>query len=206
MLWMSRPAARIEELLASARQGDRTAIDQILDLYRNYLYLLARTQIDMNLARRVTPSDAVQETLLRAFKNFSRFRGASEAELVGWLRQILARSLADQARQARSLKRDVQREQAWQAGFEQSSRQLAQLAAAKQPSPSEIVSQREQSVLLADALARLPADYREIIVLRHLERIEFAEIAARLGRSSGAVRMLWARALERLRRELETLE
>lgn len=203
---MSQSAARIEELLTSARQGDRAAVDQILDLYRNYLSLLARTQIDINLARRVTPSDAVQETLLRAFKNFSRFRGASEAELVAWLRQILARSLADQARQARSLKRDVQREQVWQAGFEESSRHLAQLAAANQPSPSEIASQREQSVLLADALARLPPDYREIIVLRHLERVEFAEIAERLGRSSGAVRMLWARALERLRCELESLQ
>ena len=203
---MSQPAARIEELLASARGGDRAAVDKILDLYRNYLYLLARTQIDMNLARRVTPSDAVQETLLRAFKNFSRFRGASEAELMGWLRQIFARSLADHARQARSLKRDVQREQAWRAGFEQSSRHLAQLAAANQQSPSEIVSQREQSVLLADALARLPPDYREVIVLRHLERVEFAEIATRLGRSSGAVRMMWARALERLRRELDDIK
>jgi RNA polymerase sigma-70 factor (ECF subfamily) len=167
---------------------------------------LARTQIDLQLARRLTPSDAVQETLLRAFKNFSRFRGATEAELVAWLRRILARSLADATRQARSQKRDVQREQHWRAGFEQSSQQLAQLAAGDQTSPSEIVSRREQSVLLADALAGLPKDYREVIVLRHLERVEFAEIAERMGRSAGAVRMLWARALERLRRELQHLQ
>jgi RNA polymerase sigma-70 factor, ECF subfamily len=200
------PASRpIEQLVALARGGDRAALDSLLDAYRNYLHLLARTQIDLRLARRLTPSDAVQETLLRAFKNFSRFRGATEGELVAWLRRILARTLADQTRQARTLKRDMQREQAWQAGFEQSSQHLAQLAAARQASPSEIVSQREQSVLLADALARLPDDYREVIVLRHLERIEFSDIAERMERSSGAVRMLWARALERLRKELEQL-
>jgi RNA polymerase sigma-70 factor (ECF subfamily) len=199
-------SSQISELLTQSRQGDAEAIDKLLDLYRNYLYLLARTQIDLRLARRLTPSDAVQETLLRAFKNFSRFRGGTEAELAAWLRRILARSLADATRQARSQKRDVQREQHWQAGFEQSSQQLAQLAAGSQASPSEIVSRREQSVLLADALAGLPKDYREVIVLRHLERVEFAEIAVRMGRSAGAVRMLWARALERLRCELQHLE
>jgi RNA polymerase sigma-70 factor (ECF subfamily) len=203
---MALPHANIEQLMVTARQGNPAAVDRLLDLYRNYLYLLARTQIDLQLARRLTPSDAVQETLLRAFKNFSKFRGINEVELVAWLRRILARLLADQTRQARSLKRDVRREQAWQAGFEQSSQHLAQLAAARQQSPSEVVSQREQSVLLADALARLPADYREVIVLRHLERVEFAEIAERMGRTSGAVRMLWARALERLRKELEQLQ
>lgn len=203
---MSPSADRIEQFVAQARGGDRTALDSLLDAYRNYLHLLARTQIDLRLARRLTPSDAVQETLLRALKNFSRFRGSTEGELVAWLRRILARTLADQTRQARAAKRDVQRDEAWRLRFERSSQHLAQLAAARQTSPSEIASQREQSVLLADALARLPDDYREVIVLRHLERIEFAEIAARMDRTNGAVRMLWARALERLRKELEQLK
>jgi RNA polymerase sigma-70 factor (ECF subfamily) len=60
-------------------------------------------------------------------------------------------------------------------------------------------------VILADALARLPGDYRDVIVMRHLEEAPFAEIALKMGRSSGAVRMLWVRGLERLRSELEDL-
>jgi RNA polymerase sigma-70 factor (ECF subfamily) len=202
---MSPPQPPVDHLLAAARDGDAAALDRLLDLYRNYLHLLARTQINMQLARRLAPSDAVQETLLRAIKRFSQFRGETEAELLAWLRRIMARALADQTRQAVSLKRNIGREVVLRAGVEQSSQCLASLAAAQQPSPSELAARREQSVLLADALAQLPPDYREIILLRHFERIEFAEIAARLSRSAGAVRMLWARALERLRKELDQL-
>ena len=56
---------------------------------------------------------------------------------------------------------------------------------------------------LADVLARLPDDYREVIVLRNLEGLSHEEAARRMGRSVGAVRMLWVRALARLRRELK---
>jgi RNA polymerase sigma-70 factor (ECF subfamily) len=196
----------VEHLVAAARTGDTAALDQLLALYRNYLHLLARTQLDMKLARRLAPSDAVQETLLRALKRFAQFRGETEAELVAWLRRIMARTLADNARHAVSLKRNIGREVALQAGVEQSSQCLARFASQQQPSPSEMADQREQSVLLADALAKLPPVYREVIVLRHFERIEFTEIAARLSRSAGAVRMLWARALERLRKELDRLQ
>ena len=70
------------------------------------------------------------------------------------------------------------------------------------PSPSEAASRREQAVLLADAVDRLPADYREAFVLRTLEHVPFEEIAARMGRSTGAVRMLWARAVKKLNQML----
>jgi RNA polymerase sigma-70 factor (ECF subfamily) len=58
-------------------------------------------------------------------------------------------------------------------------------------------------VLLADAVSQLPPDYREVFILRTLEHVPFEEIAAKMGRSVGAARMLWARALERLHRLLE---
>jgi RNA polymerase sigma-70 factor (ECF subfamily) len=58
---------------------------------------------------------------------------------------------------------------------------------------------REQGVLLAEALARLPEDYREIVMLRHLEDLPFAEVAVRMNRSVDSVQKLWVRALARLR-------
>ncbi len=59
---------------------------------------------------------------------------------------------------------------------------------------------------MADHLARLPADYREVIVLRNLEGLAFAEVARRMGRTPGAVRVLWVRAVDQLRQLLEQEE
>ena len=70
------------------------------------------------------------------------------------------------------------------------------------PGPGSQASHREEVVLLADALERLPPDYREVIVLRNLQHLPFEEVAQRMGRKSGAVRMLWARALEKLTEEM----
>ena len=52
---------------------------------------------------------------------------------------------------------------------------------------------------MADRMARLPAHYRDVIVLRNLEGLSFDEVASRMGRTPGAVRLLWLRALEKLR-------
>ena len=50
----------------------------------------------------------------------------------------------------------------------------------------------------ADAPEKLPAHYREVFILRILEHIPFDQIAARMGRSPGATRVLWKRAMDRL--------
>jgi RNA polymerase sigma-70 factor (ECF subfamily) len=73
---------------------------------------------------------------------------------------------------------------------------------AAQSSPSEQVARREQAVILADALQSLPRDYREAIILCHLEELSFPEVAQRMGRTVDSVKKLWARALARLRRSL----
>ena len=73
---------------------------------------------------------------------------------------------------------------------------------AGQSTPSQRASRREQAVLLADALSLLPDDYREVIILRHLEGLTFPEVAARMGRSLDSVEKLWVRALARVRTAL----
>src|SRR5438445_9762152 len=87
-----------ELLLGQARAGCREALGRLLELYRNYLRLLAHTQIDMALRVRLDPSDLVQETLMEAHRDFHDFVGTSERELVAWLRRILVRNLADQVK------------------------------------------------------------------------------------------------------------
>jgi RNA polymerase sigma-70 factor (ECF subfamily) len=74
--------------------------------------------------------------------------------------------------------------------------------AADMPSPSSLASRKESALRLADALARLPADYQTVLVLRVLEELPAEEVAQRMGRTAGAVRMLQMRALAALRTEL----
>jgi RNA polymerase sigma-70 factor, ECF subfamily len=81
----------------------------------------------------------------------------------------------------------------------QSSQRLGALLAESGPTPSQPAVQRELDVLLADFLTRLPDDYREVLILRHIEGLSHDESACRLNRSAGAVRMLWVRALASLR-------
>jgi RNA polymerase sigma-70 factor (ECF subfamily) len=193
----------IPSLITSARRGSKSSIGELLQQYRNYLIVLAATQIEKRLQPRVSPSDVVQETMLRAHKNFGQFRGATEHELLAWLRQILVNNLATFVEHHMlAARRDVRREVSMErlgAALEQSTIQLAALIPAQGKTPSVAVQQREDAVLLADRMAKLPDDYREVLVLRNLQGLPFEEVAERIGRSIGATRMLWLRAIEKLR-------
>jgi RNA polymerase sigma-70 factor (ECF subfamily) len=192
-----------EQLLAAARRGQSDALGALLELYRNYLHLLARTQIDLHLQGRVAPSDVVQETFLQACRQFGQFRGGSDKELLAWLRQILVHHLARLVeKQVRAQKRDVRREvslERCRSMLDHSSAQLEAALVHHGSSPSAQAQRRELAALVADQLARLPAPYREVIVLRNLEGLPFDEVARRMGRTPGAVRILWLRALDQLR-------
>jgi RNA polymerase sigma-70 factor (ECF subfamily) len=191
-----------EQLLGRAKAGDPAARGELLGLYLNYLRVLARTQIDAGLRVRLDASDLAQETLMEAFRDFRAFAGTTERELIAWLRRILVRNLADQVKHHKAQARDWQRQESLEALLDRSSLAVQEALAAGVSTPSAHAARREQAVLLADALSRLPADYGEVIVLRNLRQFKFEDIAARMGRSPGAVRMLWARALERLGQEM----
>jgi RNA polymerase sigma-70 factor (ECF subfamily) len=192
-----------EELLRQARAGSGLALGQLLELYRSYLSLLARLQIGRRLQGKVDAADLVQETFLEAHRNWAQFRGMSEGELVQWLRQILASRLSELLRRyLGTRRRDIRLERSLAGELDQSSRVLDQGLVAPQSSPSQQAARREQAVLLADALERLPEDYREVIILHHMEELSLPEVARRMGRSEHSVEKLWARALARLRREL----
>jgi RNA polymerase sigma-70 factor, ECF subfamily len=192
-----------QALLSRARHGSKSSLGVLLQQYRNYLVVLASMQIEKRLQPRVSPSDVVQETMLRAHKHFGQFRGTTEQELLAWLRQILVNSLAKFVEQHMlAARRDVRREVSIErigAALEHSTIQLAALIPAAISSPSMAVQKREEAVVLADRLAQLPDDYREVLVLRNLQSLPFEEVAKRMERSVGATRMLWLRAIEKLR-------
>lgn len=195
--------AHANALIDHARHGSKSSLGALLQQYRNYLVVLASMQIEKRLQPRVSPSDVVQETMLRAHKNFGQFRGTTEPELLAWLRQILVNNLAKFVEQHMlAARRDVRREVSMQRigdALEHSTIQLAALVPAATKSPSMAVQQREEAVVLADRLAQLPEDYREVLVLRNLKGLPFEEVAKQIDRSVGATRMLWLRAIDKLR-------
>jgi RNA polymerase sigma-70 factor (ECF subfamily) len=191
-------------LLEQARGGSEQALGRLLESYSNYLTLLARVQIGRRIQGKVDAGDVVQETFLEVHRQIGAFRGTTEAEFVAWLRRILAGQLALTLRRYLGTKgRDVNLERDLGAQIDQSSQAMDGGFVAAGSTPSQQVSRREQAVLLADALDRLPADYREVIILRHLEGLPFGDVAARMGRSEDSVQKLWVRALANLRRSMD---
>lgn len=193
-----------EDLLARARAGDENALGQLLEGYRQYLWLLARSQVQAALRSKLDPSDLVQEAFFCAYRGFPGFAGTTEAELVAWLRKILVRKAADQVKRLQAKRRGCGRERSLEDLLDRTSAAAHEALAAAISSPSAQVSRREQSVLLAEALSRLPPDHRDVIILRNIDRLKFEEIAERMGRTPGAVRKLWTRALVNLRSFLES--
>jgi RNA polymerase sigma-70 factor (ECF subfamily) len=170
-----------------------------LERFRNYLQVLARLHLDPRLKGKLEPSDVVQQTLLQAYQGLAQFRGQSDGELAAWLRQILARCLANVLRDFTRGKRDIGLERDLQAAVDSSSARLQAWLAADQSSPSQQAQRQEEAIRLAEALAQLPDAQREALVLHYWQGWSLAEIGARLERSPSAVAGLLKRGLQRLR-------
>ena len=192
----------INTLLTNARQGVSDDLGTLLQLYRNYLSILADTQIGQRLRVRVSPSDIVQETMLAAHRDFQKFRGCTEREFMAWLRQVLINTIHRTVdTHLKAKRRDVRREVSIEVlgKMDQSAIDFLQAFADRGPSPSEPLREREAAVALADQLAKLRPQYREVIVLRNLQGLSFQEVAQRMDRSTNAVLMLWLRASEKFK-------
>ncbi len=187
----------VSDLLVGARAGDAQALDRLFQACRSYLVVLARGHVEGRLKSKVDASDIVQQTLLEAYRDFARFEGATEGEWLAWLRRALAHNAADFTRRFRGTDKR-------QAGREISLEQLAPSSSAsvnlpaRIDTPSQCLAHKERELQVAAALDQLPAEYREVIQLRNIQRLPFDEVARRLGRSRPATQMLWMRAIRKL--------
>jgi RNA polymerase sigma-70 factor (ECF subfamily) len=175
----------------------------VVENFRDYLLVLARMQLGVGARNKLEASDMVQQTLLEAHRKRDQFRGQSEAEMAGWLRQLLAFNLADAARAAGRAKRNVARERSLEAALDASSARLGAMLAADQSTPSRAAGRHEDAVLLARALAQLPELQRQALILRHCDGCSLDEISRQLGRTPAAVAGLLKRGLHQLRVSLE---
>lgn len=192
--------SNLEELLVRAKAGDREALGLAVELYRGYLMLLARTQIGRRLQGKADASDLVQEAFLEVHQHIDRFRGSSENEFLAWLRTILAAVVSNHVRRYLGTRqRDARLEQALATELDDTSGMMQRDLVAACNTPSRDAVKREALVILANSMEQLPEDYRQVIMLRHLEGLPFADVAARMGKTVPSVQNLWVRALSRLK-------
>jgi RNA polymerase sigma-70 factor, ECF subfamily len=189
----------VSQLIEQARAGNAACRDRLFELCRSYLGFMARSQVESSLRAKVDASDLVQETMFEAFRDFERFQGRTEQEWLAWLKQILSHNAADFIRHYRgTAKRQARREVRLRTGGESTMAFGAPEPAAPGQTPSQEFLQIDTELRVSAALAELPPDYQEVIVLRNLQRLQFNDVAERMGRSRPAVQMLWMRAIRKL--------
>ena len=191
-------AADVPKWIAEAQQGNREALGRLLEMCRRYLLLAANQELTPALRAKVAPSDIVQDTMMEAGRDFPRFHGTNEEELLAWLRGILRHNATNVRRHFETEKRQMAREVPL-AEVPQSNMPLEQTE-----SPSRQALAHEQDEQLECAMRRLPEHYRQVLVLHTSEGLTFAQIAEKMDSTAEAVRKQWGRAVEELTKLLET--
>ncbi len=198
--------SQADELIGAAQDGNLSALGSLFALYQNYIKLLATTQVRPQLRLRASASDVVQETFLYAHRGFNEFRGSSAREFVAWLKAILSRRIQNLHQQHLDAKRrDVRREVSLDAIGHQLNRstiRLENVLVDRGPKPDSQAQHEERTIHIANALAEIPKDYRDVLMLRCIDGLPFAEVAQHLDRSPGAARMLFLRGIKDLRDRL----
>jgi RNA polymerase sigma-70 factor, ECF subfamily len=189
-------AGEQQAALARARLGDRDALGQLLESFRPYVRYLVRALGGERLRPRLGESDLIQDALLEAHRSFAQFRGSTVAELTGWLRRIVVRSAGHSLRH--HLEAGKRAAAAEEAAFDLDGQ------ADPGSTPSAQAARHEEAARMAEALARLPNDMQQVLLGRHMDGLSYAALAEQLGRTEGAVRILYTRALRRLREECRT--
>ncbi len=190
----------LSALIDRARLGSMGGQNDLFSELRNYLLAIAHEQFDNRLRGKTGPSDIVQQSMIRAVENFGDYRGQSEAEFRGWLRQIVVNEARLAHRGFTANKRDARREQALQPD---DSTAAAREPAAHDPTPATNLLAAEQSAAIKQLISQLPENYQTVIRLRNWEDLSFEEIGQRMGMSTSGAAKVWYRALVEIQRLYE---
>jgi RNA polymerase sigma-70 factor (ECF subfamily) len=176
-----------EQIVERALSGDADAFGEIVRRWERRIYALAYGM----LGREDEARDAAQETFIAAFRNLGNFRG--EAKVSSWLHRIAVNQCITRQRRART-----RAENPLEAGTGE-----AQFAAPAESSPARRAEGRERNEAVRRAVAALPPELREVIVLKEFEELTFQEIADALDLPLSTVKSRLYTALRQLRLRLE---
>ncbi len=184
----------IEHLLHTSRSGRPSDLEALLAAIRPWVRQQARLLLNPSVGRRLDGSDIAQEVCLRVARGFEDFQGTRPAQFFAWLDRILQRVIIDEFDRHGASARDIRREAA-ESGV------LAKLVQ-RELSPDQRARRDERAVALAGALEQLPPHQRAVLEARFFDQQSFAELAASLGKSEGALRVVCLRALRKLQKIL----
>lgn len=193
---------KTQELLSLARNGDKDAVNRLIERHRDSLRHLVRMRLDRQIQPRVDASDIVQDVMVEASRRLDDYLANPVMPFHLWVRHIARDRIIDAHRRHRvSAKRSVDREQAMAipGGMDQSSIILVRELMDGERSPASQVIEQELSGLVEGAIANLEELDAEVIVMRHYEQLTNQEIALALGLTEPAASMRYLRAIKRLR-------
>jgi RNA polymerase sigma-70 factor (ECF subfamily) len=186
------------ELIQGARQGDRDAVEQLMDRHRDSLNRMIRCRLNRGVAARVDASDIVQDALMTASRRLAEYLENPRMPFHAWLRQLARDRLADVYRRQLADKRNVAREQHVAADQASSLNPIAQLRDAEL-TPAAMLLRKEFADRFHQAVDQLSDEAREIILMRHAEQLTNSQAAEVLGLSDAAAGMRYLRALRQLK-------
>ncbi|HWR70677.1 MAG TPA: RNA polymerase sigma factor [Dehalococcoidia bacterium] len=187
------PLEQDADMLKRLHDGDRTAMAELYDRYFDRVYSLVFNQVDRN---RDVAEDIVQETFLAALKSAKSFKGRSSAYT--WLCSIAYHKVADHyRRQSRERKRMV-------SGIDVDTVDVSDNPG-RQPQPDSLIESAETRQVVNEALAKLPWDYRQVLILKYVEELSVQEISQIMDRSPKSIEGLLTRSRKALQTQLAGL-
>jgi RNA polymerase sigma-70 factor (ECF subfamily) len=198
---MSTNSPQTQRLLDQAQQGEKAAVDQLLDQHREPVRRMINLRLDPALARRVDASDIVQDVLLEASRRLADYLKNPVMPFHLWLRHIAKDHVIDAHRKHRQAqRRSLDREQSIRPALaDQSSLDLAAAFIDQELTPASAAIREEMQRRLQGALKAMDDDDREMILMRHFEQLSNQEVAAVLELTEAAASMRYLRAIRRLR-------
>lgn len=173
------------------------AIEELLDSKKPQLLAYIERRLGDALRRKLEPADIYQETALAAMSAWPTL-DLGDRDPFGWLCQLAEQRIVDASRRFGARKRAAEREVSLHHQGPEASRALIDLLAASLTSASQAFARNERERRLAVAVEQLPPENREALRWRYVEGLPTREIAERLNKSDGAVRVLLTRTLHKL--------
>lgn len=190
---------RTQHLVALAKEGDESALNQLCSIYGERVRRIIRLRLDQKLRPKLDSVDIVQDALIQALGGLKDFNYQNEGDFLRWLSRFAENKLRDILDKFHTEKRDVHKEIPFKKeGRSTEGGSVAAPGPMRTTTPSVIACRKEALDKLEQALDKLKPEYKQVVVLKKIEGLSHAEIAERLGKKEGAMRMLLARAMAAL--------